>query len=117
MNQKNESKFINVVDKDTRHNILTLNQKLKGLKGEIEAKIDDMSLNQEASPEEVTRLSVLLNDVDTAIDGIKSIVDMVITEHGVSEEEFLAINQESIKEIREHFEEKIKDLAKLKEFL
>lgn len=63
---------------DTKANILELDHKLKGLKNEIETKINDFSLNQDVNSKEImSKLHDILDEIDKAIDGVKSVVKLV----------------------------------------
>lgn len=66
------------VDKETHDNIMRLNQKLKGLQVEIEAKMEALAMEPANSQtdERRQRLQTLAEEVQKAIDAIKTLVSM-----------------------------------------
>ncbi|MFA5960030.1 MAG: hypothetical protein WC785_05895 [Tatlockia sp.] len=108
-------KFIEVVDKDLRDLIVRLDQKLKGLRAEINAKLE---LNKER-PDDLTEmreenLLLLAKDVEEALSNIHDTVNMEI-EAGLSEAKFLKTHHEEIEVLRTLFIEKTAIISQLKE--
>jgi len=70
--------FINDIDRTMRENILHLDQKLKGLRAEVIAKIHATSLNQnEQAKQDKKKLSFAVEELDLAIHGIEGVVNLV----------------------------------------
>lgn len=82
MSTQNEPQlFINDVDQDARQNIIKLDQKLRGLRAEIEAKLQALSLQTHGNTEENSHaLTALLSEIEQAIKAIDTIVHLVVTE-------------------------------------
>ncbi|MBA2709913.1 MAG: hypothetical protein H0U57_04900 [Tatlockia sp.] len=115
--EKKPTKFLNAVDKQLRESILRLDQKLKGLQAEVKVKLE--SLNDSNSSEnqnrELERVFTLLNEELTkAIDSIKHLVDLVVSDE-VSNNEFLISNQENIEKLRDLFATHLDTISKIKE--
>lgn len=109
------SKFINAVDRDMHDSILRLDQKLKGLQTEINVKIQSASEDQdEHASERRKQLANLSEEVAKAIDSIKDLVNMVISEE-YSDTEFVQMNHEGLESLREIFKDNIDKISKLKE--
>lgn len=93
--------FMDVIDDDLRNSILRLNQKLKGLKAEIEAKLEYVEgLADENSKEQKERLLILGSEIDSAIQGLQELVTMTV-EDDVTKEDFIEINREALEEYRQ----------------
>ncbi|KTC97793.1 hypothetical protein [Legionella erythra] len=101
------------VDKETHDNIMRLNQKLKGLQVEIEAKMDAMAL-EPATPEaeeKRKRMQTLADEVKKAIDAIKTLVSMTTgpEQYGFKDDdlhsfsEMLKDSVDQLSRIRENF--------------
>jgi hypothetical protein len=69
---------IDGVDRDTRKNILRLDQKLKGLRAEIEAQLQNpLMYDGEDRESFFEKLSVVSKEIDDAINGIDTLVQLV----------------------------------------
>jgi len=78
------------MEKKTRTNILGLDQKLRGLRAEIEAKIKGVSVSkEEVSAEYMDGLTHLLGEVDLAIEGIDIVVTTVMADDEELKNSFL----------------------------
>ena len=80
MDSEKKSVSINVVDKETHDSVLRLDQKLKGLLVEIEAKIEALSheTDQTLVSERRARLLTLSDEVKKALVNIKQLVSLVV---------------------------------------
>lgn len=117
MNTENQPySLINSMDSDLRENIIRLDQKLKGLRAEINAKLENPFLaEEEVRDEYVQKLSVISDEVNAAIVGIETLVHLVssqdqeITNKFLQSEEMrkfsemISENLEKITEIRAKF--------------
>lgn len=112
--QQEKSTFIKAVDRDMHNSIIRLDQKLKGLQAEIGVKIQAISDNSDETTVERERLIVLSEEVDKAIDSIKELVTMVISDE-LSDSEFVQMNQDGLKSLREIFKDNIDKISKFKE--
>lgn len=76
--KKGSAVQIQNVDKETHDNIMRLNQKLKGLQVEIEAKMEALAMEpaDEQTEARQERLQTLAEEVQKAIQGIKTLVNM-----------------------------------------
>lgn len=73
--------FINDLEQDARQNIIKLDQKLRGLRAEVEAKLHALTLNKEESTEENSQgLTALLAEIDKAIQAMDTLVNLIVTE-------------------------------------
>ncbi|MBA3537663.1 MAG: hypothetical protein H0T84_13825 [Tatlockia sp.] len=109
------SKFINTVDKQLRESILRLDQKLKGMQAEVQVKLESLTNTNDNQERERERVYTLLSEeLAQAIDSIKNLVTMVVSEE-VSDQEFLRSNQENIEKLRELFASNLDTISKLKE--
>jgi iron-sulfur cluster repair protein YtfE (RIC family) len=87
--------------RDVKVNIVNLDQKLKGLQAEVEAKLNHADLYAGSNKEEyIARLTELHEEINTALSGIKTIVDVIAadTSNELSElylsEDIQVFNQE-----------------------
>jgi len=103
------STFINVVDKEMHDSILKLYQKLKGIKSEIEVKLNILDPHADNTQKE--NLLSLDEEVDRALDSIDLIVNLVISD------EFEEENRENIESLRAIFDENIEKIIKLRDEL
>lgn len=70
--------FINKLDRSTRNNIIKLDQKLKGLRAEIDAKMQYPTVDDDESLDEhLEKLSRISKEINVAISGIDSLVHLV----------------------------------------
>jgi hypothetical protein len=118
-NTQDQSKLlINNIDRGLRDNIMRLDQKLKGLRAEIEAKIQNSFLYEDdkTRDEYVKKLSTVSREVTAAIKGIETLVNLVATDEDAEEQtaflqgegmrqfsEMIAENLEKISEIKTNF--------------
>ena len=116
MNEQNkQSSFLDVIDDDTREGILRLNQKLKGLHAEIQAKLQTMDhMQDEESMDKKNHLSNLLGEVDKALLGIDDLFGMVVSDE-MSNAEFLKANEDELEKFREMVGENLVRLTKFNE--
>lgn len=76
--EKQSYSLIDSMDLGLRDNILRLDRKLKGLRAEIAAKLESPFLAEEEIRDEyVQKLSVVADEVDAAIFGIETLVNLV----------------------------------------
>lgn len=108
------SKFINAVDKEMHDSILRLDQKLKGLQAEIRVKKEAMALEKsdEVTENRKKHLLILEDEVGQAIESIKNLVNMTVSEE-LTDKEFATINHESLESLRQIFDDNISKIAKL----
>ncbi|KTD22054.1 Uncharacterised protein [Legionella lansingensis] len=110
-----EFTFLDSIDDEMHENILRLDQKLKGLQAEIAVKIDALATpKDEAASERKAQLIMLSEEVNKAIDSIKTLVNTVIAED-ISPKEFQKINQETLDSLREMFKDNVDKISKIKE--
>jgi hypothetical protein len=115
MGEHNEFTFLESVDEDMHDNILRLDQKLKGLLAEINAKIEALGYGQEgAAGERKEQLLALSDEVTKAINGIKRLVNLVVAQE-LSAEQFTELNQEALDELRELVKDSVEKITKIKE--
>lgn len=113
--QEESSTFINAVDRDMHDSIMRLDQKLKGLQAEINAKIQaTLGDNDKTVADRRQQLNALSDEVDKAIDSIKALVNMVISDE-LSDSQFVQMNQEELESLRQIFKDNIDKISKLKE--
>lgn len=106
--------FIHDVDANTRDSIFKLDQKLRGLRAEIEFKIKSAALLQEEPKEGSSqRLSTLIQEIDLAIQAIEQLVNMVIPEDDALKNSFF--ESEDLREFKEALEEHINQISKIKD--
>ena len=112
--QPTPSKFINAVDKEMHDSILRLDQKHKGLLAEIQVKKESMALEKtdEVIENRKKHLLILEDEVSQAIESIRTLVNMTVSEE-LSDEEFNAINQENLESLRQVFDDNIDKITKL----
>lgn len=104
------------LDNDTRENILKLDQKLRGLRAEIEAKLERPSLYSGDNPQEfLDKLVIVSKEINDAINGIDTLVNLINsnsdtesmsfhTEEEIRDfSEMIATNLEKITEIKKEF--------------
>lgn len=114
-NGEEPSKFINTVDKQLRESILRLDQKLKGMQAEVQVKLESLHNTNDNQKREHERVYTLLaNELSQAIDSIKNLVNMVVSDE-VTDQEFLKSNQENIEKLRDLFASNLDTITKLKE--
>lgn len=107
------SRFINAVDKDLRESIIRLDQKLKGLQAEINAKLEIIKdMQGDKNHEEV--LAEAGKEVAKAISAIKELVNRVISED-ITDKDFLKINHENIEMLRALFASHLETITELKD--
>ncbi|KTD17554.1 hypothetical protein [Legionella jordanis] len=110
-----ELTFIESVDEELHDNILRLDQKLKGLQAEITAKIDSLAYEKDQSAQQrKEQLLALSDEVSKAINGIKRLVNLVVSED-FTPEEFNEMNEESLDALREVFKDSVDQISKIKE--
>lgn len=77
------ARLLKELTSDTRNNIISLDQKLRGLRAEIEAKMHASTLQMdEPSPELNNTMHALLNEINQAIDSISVIVSATMDDVG-----------------------------------
>lgn len=112
---KKPSKFINAVDKQLRDSIIRLDQKLKGMHAEVEAKLEVLANADNKQDRELQRVFTLLaEELTKAIDSIKHLVELVVSDE-ITDQEFLNSNQENIEKLRDLFDTNLETISKLKE--
>ncbi len=113
--QNTPSTFLDVVDEDTRTSVLRLNQKLNGLKAEINSKLEALNESgDEASAAQKDQLQTLVGEVDKALDGINDLTTMVVSDE-MTHDEFLKLNADELENFREMVEANVKDITKINE--
>lgn len=115
VNAQNTSQLlIDTIDSDLRENIIRLDQKLKGLRAEVDAKLESPFMFDATVREEyVRKLSTISQEINLAIKGIDTLVHMVSPRDASSGlvlegelQQFsdrIAENLEKITEIKTHF--------------
>ncbi len=116
--QDKSTLLINKIDRSLRQNIIRLDQKLKGLRAEIDAKLQSSFLYEDdnSRDEYVKKLSTVSKDVTAAIDGIRTLVNLIAADEDTGEQsaflqsqdmqqfsEMVADNLEKITEIKSNF--------------
>lgn len=113
--QLKPSIFIHAVDQELHDNILRLDQKLKGFLTEINVKIEAIDDDElQYKEERKNQLSLLAEDVSKALDGIKSLVNMVL-EEGVSHSQFMEMNREDLDALLEAFKQSLEKVSKIRD--
>ncbi len=114
--EKKPTKFLNAVDKQLRESILRLDQKLKGMQAEVRVKLESLAdSSSDKQNREFERVFTLLDEELTkAIDSIKNLVDIVVSDEA-TDNEFLISNQENIEKLRNLFAENLETITKIKE--
>ncbi|HRD69148.1 MAG TPA: hypothetical protein PK657_03300 [Legionella sp.] len=103
--------FINNIDSDARANIIKLDQKLRGLKAEIEAKLKNLSWNPEDLTNNYTeKLSLVAEEIDKALEGIGILVTLA---HSESTKE--VYDSSEIKEFTHQLSEQVNQINQLKD--
>lgn len=105
--------FINAVDEEMHDNILRLDQKLKGLLAEINAKIDALSHENDNS-ERKQQLVMLSGEVTQAINSIKNLVELVVSDD-LNNNDFVEMNRDNLEVLREIFKDNIDRISKINE--
>ncbi|RUR12015.1 hypothetical protein [Legionella sp. km772] len=102
--------FINKVDEQTRDHIIKLDQKLRMMRAEIEAKLasielygDNKDLGRKQNLEDVQQ------EVTAALDGISALVNMVVEPE---QEEFM-FQEETMNEFREMLFKNLEKISKI----
>lgn len=114
-NEHKEFTFLDTVDTATHDSIVRLNQKLKGLQAEINAKIDVLaSVTDANSLERKKQLLVLADEVKKALDTIHNLVNLVI-EDDLSPSQFNELNQKNIESLKEIFQDSADKISVIKE--
>lgn len=115
--QNQSHTLLNVMDRNLRENIIRLDQKLKGLRAEINAKLENSSLleDEKSRPEYIAKLTGVSQEINDAIRGIETLVNLVSDEDNEQQESFfqgkemkqfskmISENLEKITEIKMNF--------------
>lgn len=111
-NSTSQELFIHDVDAGMRESIIRLDQKLRGLRAEIEFKMQ--TATQSSAPKDgyQSRLPALLEEIDLAIQGIEQLVNMVVPEDEALKHSFF--ESEDMRLFKEAIEEHLKQLTALK---
>lgn len=114
MNTENQSySLLDNMDRSLRENIIRLDQKLKGLRAEIEAKLERPFLFAEESRDEsVQKLSVISEEINAAIAGIESLVNLVSSQDKAITNQFL--QSEEMQKFGEMISENLEKIAEIK---
>lgn len=107
--------LFDAVDKETKTSILQLNRNLKGLVFELESRMENLALDadSELKSTQQVQLKSTLDEVNKAIDSIKSVVDLVLAE-GVDVETFLQANASELNVLRELVHSSTDKVVKIK---
>lgn len=106
--------FIHDVDANTRENIFRLDQKLRGLRAEIEFKVKSRTLMQDAPKDgATTRLQALIQEIDLAIQAIEQLVNMVVPEDESLKNSLF--ESEDMRQFQKAIEEHLEQISKLKD--
>jgi len=106
-NEEESPLYIDMVDGDTRNNILSMNQKLKGLRAEIMAKIEDN--------DNVDENTLVLEGVDYVLNEIKMLTTLVADGDETERQNYL--QSESFQEFSQELARNLEELKVLKEKL
>jgi len=113
--QPSQSTFLEVVDNETREGVIRLNQKLKGLYAEIQAKLEMLDrLNNAEAIEQKSNLTILLAEVEKALLGIDNLTKMVVAPD-ITNAEFIQTNQDELEKFRKMVADNAEKITKLKE--
>ncbi len=112
--QDTPSTFLDAVDEDTRASVLKLNQKLAKLKTEINAKLEALDEDDEASSTQKEQLLTLADEVEKALEGITDLTTMVVSDEMTSDE-FLKTNQDELEAFRDMLEANARKITKISE--
>lgn len=104
--------FHNIVDKELSEYMVRLDQKLKGLLAEIEAKMQSLTTDDLSKQE----LYILTDEVKKAIANIQALAMMRLDEN-LTAQEFLEMNREGLEELVALFKDNVAKISHLKEKL
>jgi len=104
--------LIDLVDEQTRKNINILNQKLGGLKAEIDIRLETLT-DEAADSTEKERLQAFLAEVELAITRINYLKTVAIVED-MSAQEFLDANQAQLDDFKDVIEKNIARISDIK---
>ncbi|MCL9685168.1 hypothetical protein [Legionella maioricensis] len=115
-NTENQSKLlINNMDRSLRENIIRLDQKLKGLRAEIDAKLQNSFVYEDnnSRDEYVKKLSTVSKEVTAAIKGIETLVNLVATDED-AEEQIAFLQGEGMQQFSEMIAESLEKITEIK---
>lgn len=115
-NTENRSRLlINNMDRNLRENIIRLDQKLKGLRAEIDAKLQNSFLYEDdnSRDEYVKKLSTVSKEVTTAIRGIETLVNLVANDEDTGEQSAF-LQSESAQQFSEMIAENLDKITEIK---
>lgn len=113
MNDDNKPS-VSAITQETHENVLRLNQKLRGLLVEIEAKLEaselepDNALNQARKQQ----MQALHTEVNKALTSIKTLVSVMT---GNQASQFLNLSEEELSSFRDLIKESVEKISKMKE--
>lgn len=76
-NPNDPNLLINEVDPEIRNNILKMDQKLRGLRAEIDARLHNGPLRDKEEQIDPDRMSVIAQEIDQALTVIDALVNLV----------------------------------------
>lgn len=109
--ENNPKKFIDVIDKATRENLIRLEQKIKGLQAEIKAKLETLERYGEEDPDRKEQLALFESTLGLALEGLSGLMDTEI-KPGVPPEEFIETNRDRLNEFASQVAETLNYVTK-----
>ena len=120
MNDDKKSLFIHAVDKEMYLSVLRLEQKLRGLQAEIEAKIEALSFEPDEAlvAESRAQLNALSAEVQKVLENIKQLVNLSVEEGMEGDDDLfnsIKFSSEALDEFRQVIQEDIEKISQLKD--
>ncbi len=110
MSEQNDPQlFINSLESNAQQNIIKLDQKLKGLRTEVEVKLN--SMNEAVNSENGRRLTALLNEIEQAIKAIDGLVNLIVTDEETNTN---SLHSEEINQFNKVVSENLEKIIKIK---
>ena len=116
MSDDKKSIFIHAVDKEMHVSILRLEQKLRGLQAEIEAKIEALSLesDQTLASQSHAQLTALSDEVKKVLAKIKGLINLTVDED-IPAGEYVPLNREALDDFKQIIQDNIDKISQLKD--
>lgn len=111
-----QTRLIDMVDDKTRNNIDILEQKLNGLKDEMNVQLDTLEGGSQNDGAQFEHLKRFLDEVELALTQMNHLKTVLI-EDNLTPQEFLEINQSELKDFGTVIEKNIERVAEIKETL
>ncbi len=111
--EKQSYSLLGNMDRGLRENIIRLDQKLKGLRAEIAAKLESpFVVEEDIRDEYVQKLSVISEEINAAIGGIETLVNLVSSEDQEMTNQFL--QSEEMQKFSEMISDNLEKITEIK---